>query len=95
MAALKKFTLSADFLGEHVIDASRLARITTLGLPNTAQGEGNFNTARGALGFKWKPMKELLVSGNVLAKFDHNGLHHTAVPLVGSPTLSNLRRVFR
>ena len=83
MAALKNFTVSADFLGEHVLEASRLAQVTTLGLPNVAQGEGTFNTERGALGFKWKPMKELLVSGNVLAKFDHNGLHHTAVPLAG------------
>jgi hypothetical protein len=83
VAALKNFTVSADFLGEHVLDASRLARTTTLGLPNVTQGQGTFNTERGALGFKWKPMKELLVSGNVLAKFDHNGLHHTAVPLVG------------
>jgi len=81
--ASKKITFSADFLGEHVVNASRLARTQTLDLPNTTQAEGSFNTARGALGFKWKPIKELLISGNVLAKFDHNGLHHTAVPLIG------------
>jgi hypothetical protein len=44
---------------------------------------GEFTTARGAAGFKWKPMKELLVSGNVLAKFHLNGLHQTAFPQVG------------
>jgi len=83
MAAAKNFTVSADFLGEHVLNAARLAQVTTLGLPNTALAVGNFDTARGALGFKWKPVKDMLVSGNILAKFDHNGLHHTAVPLVG------------
>ena len=83
MAAAKNFTVSADFLGEYVLNASRLTQVTTLGLPNTTLAEGNFDTARGALGFKWKPMKDMLVSGNILAKFDHNGLHHTPVPLVG------------
>jgi Putative MetA-pathway of phenol degradation len=83
MAAAKNLTVSADFLGEHVLNAARLAQVTTLGLPNTALAVGNFDTARGALGFKWKPVKDMLVSGNILAKFDHNGLHHTPVPLVG------------
>jgi len=83
MAATKKLTVSADFLGEYVMDASRLAQVTTLGLPNTTLAEGTFNTARGAFGFKWNPMKDLLVSGNILAKFEHNGLHHTPVPLFG------------
>jgi Putative MetA-pathway of phenol degradation len=83
MAAAKDLTVSADFLGEHVLNAARLAQVTTLGLPNTALAVGNFDTARGALGFKWKPVKDMLVSGNILAKFDHNGLHHTPVPLVG------------
>jgi hypothetical protein len=82
-AALKNLTVSADFLGEHVLSVLRLEQVTTLGVPNTTTTPGSFNTARGALGFKWKPVKELLVSGNVLAKFDHNGLHHTVVPLVG------------
>jgi hypothetical protein len=82
-AALKKLTVSVDFLGEHVLNASRLEQITTLNLPNTTTSQGNFETARGALGFKWNPVKELLVAGNILAKFDHNGLHHTAVPLLG------------
>lgn len=83
MAAAKNFTVSIDFLGEHVLNAARLAQVTSLGLPNTALAVGNFDTARGALGFKWKPVKDMLVSGNILAKFDHNGLHHTPVPLVG------------
>jgi len=82
-AAVKDLTVSADFLGEHVLSALRLDQVTTLGIPNTTTTPGTFGTARGALGFKWKPVKELLVSGNVLAKFDHNGLHHTAVPLLG------------
>jgi hypothetical protein len=93
VAVVKNLTISADYLGEHVLTASRLARVTvtltvpgtttTQSVPNTIASTGNFETVRGALGFKWKPAKDLLISGNVLGKFDHNGLHHTAVPLVG------------
>jgi hypothetical protein len=83
VGAAKKLTFSADCLGEHVVNASRIARITTLGVANTTQAEGSFETERGAVGFKWKPWDELLITGNLLAKFDHNGLHHTAVPLAG------------
>jgi hypothetical protein len=89
---LKNLTLSADYLGEHVFNASRLARTTTLGLPNTNLAEGTFDTARGAFGFKWRPMKDLLISGNILGKFDHNGLHHTPVQLVGISYTFNLRK---
>jgi hypothetical protein len=91
-AAVKDLTVSGDYLGEHVIDASRLAQITTLKLPNTTSALGTFDTSRGAIGFKWKPMKELLVSGNLLFKFDHNGLHHTTVPLIGISYTWDLRR---
>jgi hypothetical protein len=83
VGATRKITFSADYLGEHVVNASRIARITTLGVADTAQAEGSFDTVRGAVGFKWKPWNELLITGNVLGKFDHNGLHHTEVPLVG------------
>jgi Putative MetA-pathway of phenol degradation len=82
-AVVKNLTVSADYLGEHVLSASRLAKVTTLGVANTTASSGSFDTVRGALGFKWKPFKQLLVSGNLLGKFDHNGLHHTAVPLFG------------
>jgi hypothetical protein len=92
VAALKNLTLSADYLGEHVLNASRLARTTSLGLPNTTLAEGTFDTARGAFGFKWRPMNDLLISGNILGKFDHNGLHHTPVPLVGISYTFNLRK---
>ena len=91
VAVVKNMTVSVDYLGEHVLNALRLAKISTTipttdgteQIPNTLISSGTFNTVRGALGFKWKPFKELLISGNVLAKFDHNGLHHTAVPLAG------------
>jgi hypothetical protein len=91
-AAVKNLTVSGDYLGEHVIDASRLAKVTTLNLPNTTSALGTFDTSRGAIGFKWKPMRELLVSGNLLFKFDHNGLHHTTVPLIGISYTWDLRR---
>ncbi len=79
----KSLTLSADYLGEHVINAARLARVTTLGVPDTSPAQGSFDAVRGALGFKWLVWRQLIITGNVLQKFDHNGLHHTAVPLAG------------
>jgi hypothetical protein len=76
-------TLALDYLGEHVVNASRLASVTSLGVPNTAASEGSFDSVRAGFGVKWKPWKEVLITANVLDKFDHNGLHHTAVPLAG------------
>jgi hypothetical protein len=83
VAATRDLTLSADYLGEHVLNASRLESVTTLGIPNTVASNGNFDTVRGAIGFKWKPLMDLLITGNALAKFDHNGLRHEVVPLAG------------
>jgi hypothetical protein len=93
-AVLGNLTISADYLGEHVVSASRLAKIITTppaatgstdnpAVYTTTASTGSFETVRGAIGIKWKPYKELLISGNLLGKFDHNGLHHTAVPLFG------------
>lgn len=82
-AALNNLTVAVDYLGEHVVDASRLEQTTTFNLPSTTRAEGTFDTSRGAFGFKWKPTRELLVSGNIFVKFDRNGLHHTPVPLAG------------
>jgi hypothetical protein len=86
LGVTRRFTVAADFLGEHVVNAARLAKVTTLGLPNTIPAEGSFETTRAAIGFKWSPInpdRGLLITGNLLGKFDHNGLHHTAVPLIG------------
>lgn len=79
----KSLTLSADYLGEHVINAARLAQVTTMGVSDTSPAQGSFDAVRGALGFKWLAWRQLIITGNVLQKFDHNGLHHTAVPLAG------------
>jgi hypothetical protein len=76
-------TVSLDYLGEHVVNASRLANVTTMGIPSVAQADGSYDSSRGALGLKWRPMRELLITANLLDKFDHNGLHHTLVPLAG------------
>jgi Putative MetA-pathway of phenol degradation len=83
VAAMRDLTVSADYLGEHVLSASRLKLVTTDGIPNTVASAGTFDTVRGAIGLKWKPVKDLLITGNVLAKFDHNGLRHEVVPLAG------------
>jgi Putative MetA-pathway of phenol degradation len=82
-AVVKNLTLSFDYLGGHVLGASRLAVVTTQGVANTTASSGSYETGAWAVGIKWKPVKELLVTGNLLGKFDHNGLHHTVVPLIG------------
>lgn len=81
--AIKRLTVAADFLGERVFDAERVLRVTAAGHPSIAVVQGSFNTAKGALGIKFNPVGNLLISANVLVRFDHNGLHNRPVPLLG------------
>jgi hypothetical protein len=87
-AIAPKLTLAADYLGDYVSDQFRLKRAETTTSPGTqvpdvAVVHGNFNTAKGSIGLKLNPVKNLLVTGNVLVRFDHNGLRNNPVPLAG------------
>jgi len=81
--ATKRFTIAADFLGERIFDAKRVLPVVAAGQPSVAIVQGSFNTGKGALGVKFNPVGNLLISANVLTRFDHNGLRSRPVPLVG------------
>jgi hypothetical protein len=81
--AAKRLTVAADFLGDRVFDAKRVLQVTAAGQPSIAIVQGSFNTAKGALGVKVNPIGNLLISANVLVRFDHNGLRNRPVPLIG------------
>jgi hypothetical protein len=87
-AVAPKVTIALDYLGDYVIDQFRLKRITTTTSPGTqvpdvAAVTGSFNTAKGSVGAKYNLVKNLLITGNVLFRFDHNGLRNNPVPLAG------------
>jgi hypothetical protein len=79
----RKLTFAVDFLGERVFSAQRIVAVTTAGQPNIAIVHGSFNTVKGATGIKLNPIGNLLVTGNILVRMDHNGLRNQLVPLGG------------
>jgi hypothetical protein len=81
--AVSKVTIAADFLGEREFSARRVLPIVSAGQPSIAVVSGSFDTGSAALGVKINPIGNLLISGNVLARLDHNGLRYRDVPLVG------------
>lgn len=84
-----KITIAADFLGDYLSDQYRLKAVSTVipslnaSVPDVEAVKGSFNTTKGTLGLKFNPVKNLLITGNVLIRFDHNGLRNDPVPLVG------------
>jgi len=88
-----RVTVAVDYLGDYVDNQFRLSRISTqipatptipaLSVPDVAVVNGSFNTVKGSVGLKYNPVKDLLITGNVLFRFDHNGLRNNPVPLVG------------
>jgi hypothetical protein len=87
-AVVPRITIALDYLGDHVSGQFRLQRISTSVSPGTAvpdvtAARGNFDSVKGPIGLKYNPIENLLISGNVLFRFDHNGLRNNPVPLVG------------
>jgi hypothetical protein len=93
-ALIRRLTFAVDYLGEYVINQPRLVGTNTCAppyygatscvqYPDTAGVIGSFNTSKGSFGFKFNPVKNLLISANVLLRFDHNGLRYDPVPLGG------------
>jgi hypothetical protein len=44
----------------------------------------DYNILNASFGLKYRLLRNLVVSGNVLVKLDDNGLRSTTVPLVGA-----------
>jgi hypothetical protein len=83
---VKRFTVSADYLGERVFTALRegLVTDTTSGFTGIYTTPASFNTNYVTLGGKVNPVGNLLLTANVFLKLDNNtGLHNKPAPLVG------------
>ena len=91
---VKRVTLAGDVLGEYVFSALRLQELLVTPLPTSTVpvpvpvatvgiSRGSFPTLEGTFGLKVNPWKKLLITGNVLLPFTHNGLRFEPVPLVG------------
>lgn len=91
----KRLTIAGDILGEYVQQALRLQPITITPLPTSlvptpvpvttvAVSRGSFPTLQASIGLKYKPVKQLLLSGNVLLSAAQNGLRAEPVPLIGA-----------
>jgi hypothetical protein len=87
-----RLSLSADFLGQTVRNAQRIATTATTTL--VADGStidvaglrtftGTGNQASAAVGGKFNPFGKLLLTANVLFRVNDAGLHSKPVPLVG------------
>jgi hypothetical protein len=87
-AVTRRFTLTAEFIGQAVIDGPRLAA-TTAGFKNQSFPgvvktlTDTYAMDNAGVGFKLKMFKGLLLSGNALIKLDDAGLRSNVVPLVG------------
>ncbi len=85
---VKRLTLTAEFLGQAVINGPRLVAGTT-----NIFNQGTFTTVNPTsssysisnlgLGFKANPYKGLQVTGDILTKLDDGGLRSKIVPLIG------------
>jgi len=82
---VKRLTLSADYLGEHVFTALREGVQTepTSGFSGIYTGSGSFNTSYASVGGKINPFGNLLLTANVFFKLDNDGLHNKPAPMVG------------
>ena len=86
----KRLTLTAEFLGQYVINAPRVTEqtvaIPVLGTrPSATTFKASYASDNVAFGFKLNPFQNLILSASVLAKLDQNGLRQrTVVPLFGA-----------
>src|ERR1700730_14963927 len=83
-----RFTISADFLGQSLVSAKKIAASTFTDAggashPNIVTSTATINQASIAVGGKINPVGKLLVTANVLFRVNDAGLHSKPVPLVG------------
>jgi hypothetical protein len=92
MGLSKRFTLAADWLGQHFFGAPQIStprNVTAMvnGQPTVFSSvvpiSGGYNVNNLSLGVKANPWRRLLLMGNVTIKLDGGGLRSTVVPLAG------------
>jgi hypothetical protein len=87
-------TVAADILAQRVFDSPRAVIATNVGfqsqngftfLPSVLiASTGTYNRTDASLGFKWKPVGNLLITANSIVKLDQGGLRARYVPLFGA-----------
>ena len=84
-----KLTLTVEFLGQAVMDGPRLSPALSPA-PAPLASSGNIKSFSGtytmdnlSAGFRYRPFKGLLITGNALVALDNGGLRSKVVPLVG------------
>jgi len=83
-----RVTLSADFLGQSLVDAKKIAPSTFTDAAgakhsNIVTSTATINQASIAVGGKVNPVGRLLITANVLFRVNDAGLHSRPVPLIG------------
>jgi hypothetical protein len=89
-----RLTIAADVLEQRIFDASRASLISTeidnnlgqklFNVPSAiSTSRGSYNRTDGSIGLKLKPVRNLLVTGNLLVKLDRGGLRQRLAPLMG------------
>lgn len=87
----QKLTFAGDFLGERLFGSKRVEKAAftnsqwpgNIAEPQIRVVSASLNIYDGALGVKYSPVGNLLLTGNVLLKLNNAGLRATAVPLLG------------
>lgn len=95
-SAAKPLTITFDFLGQRVIDATGVVRTTFTTAASTAHPENSsktfnnialsnhsFNLNNGSLGFKLNPFSSFVLTANLIFKMNDSGLRSTVVPMFG------------
>ena len=96
VAVSPRLTLNLDFLGRQLIDAGRLVDETRTFNWTTQGGvrgstslnefgfrEGSLNLLTSAVGIKFNPGRNLLISANVLFPINNAGIRSNPVPVIG------------
>lgn len=83
-----RVTLSADFLGQSLVNAKKIAPSTFTDAAgathsNIVTSTATINQASIAVGGKVNPVGRLLITANVLFRVNDAGLHSRPVPLIG------------
>ncbi len=88
IAATRRVTMAADFLGQRLFGATRVVPATftdTLGrgFPETRLQKASFDLLSGAIGAKINLSRTFLLTGNLIFRLNDAGLTARVVPLVG------------
>jgi len=83
-------TFAADVLAQHVFDGPRV-QLENFALQNAnnvyqtiAPFSGSYNRTDGSVGIKVKPVRNLILTGNLIVKMDQGGLRSRLAPLFGA-----------